>query len=250
MSIRFDCPSCSKAIVTTDRFQGRQVRCPACDIALTVPKKGSTEREDNRQTDAVVPTLVPGPLPFPPINPMVPSEPRTGLEENFDEATPKPDTAKRPPRSIKGEKHEKGEEDLEWDITPMVDVAFLLLIFFMLTASFSIQKGIRTKPPQSDEASSNPQSVVEDPAEKMIIQVDEFSAYTIISPNGGTQDASSRQELVVVLKDLRLLYEDQPPNIIIQAHEDSKHGAVVACMDAAREADFAKFQMSIVEEFD
>jgi len=247
MSIRFDCPSCSKSIVTTDRFQGRQVRCPACDIALTVPKKSSTELEDNRQNDAVVPTLVPAPLPFPPMNPIVLSEPSTELVESVDAEAPTPDAAKRPPRSIK---HEKEEEDLEWDITPMVDVAFLLLIFFMLTASFSIQKGIRTKPPLSDEASSNPQSVVEDPAEKMIIQVDEFSAYTIISPNGGTQDASSRQELVVVLKDLRLLYEDQPPSVIIQAHEDSKHGAVVACMDAAREADFAKFQMSVVEEFD
>ena len=250
MSIRFDCPSCSKSIVTTDRFQGRQVRCPACDIALTVPKKSSTELEKNRQTDAVVPTLVPGPLSFPALNPIVPSEPSTGVAESFDAEATTPDTARRPPRSIKGENHKKEKEDLEWDITPMVDVAFLLLIFFMLTASFSIQKGIRTKPPLSDEASSNPQSVVEDPAEKMIIQVDEFSAYTIISPNGGTQDASSRQELVVVLKDLRLLYEDQPPNVIIQAHEDSKHGAVVACMDAAREADFAKFQLSVVEEFD
>ncbi len=38
----------------------------------------------------------------------------------------------------------------ELDMTPMVDVTFLLLIFFMVTASFTLQKSIKQPPAQSE----------------------------------------------------------------------------------------------------
>ena len=38
--------------------------------------------------------------------------------------------------------HRQPREEEELDMTPMVDVTFLLLIFFMVTASFSLQKSI------------------------------------------------------------------------------------------------------------
>jgi biopolymer transport protein ExbD/DNA-directed RNA polymerase subunit RPC12/RpoP len=256
MSIRFECPSCSKSIVTPDRFKGREVRCPGCDIQLVVPKASQVELVVEPEPEELIPTLEPESgieddsveiVELPAIHTTQPTVP---LSLSPASIQPIPPTSKSKPRSIKGD-HEAAEEELEWDITPMVDVAFLLLIFFMLTASFSIQKVIRTKPPQSNEPSSNAVPIETPPeTEKIIIQVDEFSAYTIISQIGGTQEASSRQELVVVLKDLRVSFEEQPPQVIIQAHEDSTHGAVVGCMDAAREADFSKFQLAVVEEFD
>jgi len=48
-------------------------------------------------------------------------------------------------------KKEKIPED-ELDMTPMVDVTFLLLIFFMVTASFTLQKSIPQPPAASDDA--------------------------------------------------------------------------------------------------
>ncbi len=37
------------------------------------------------------------------------------------------------------------------DMTPMVDVTFQLLIFFMITASFVTQKSLQTSPPEPDD---------------------------------------------------------------------------------------------------
>ena len=43
----------------------------------------------------------------------------------------------------------------ELDMTPMVDVTFLLLIFFMVTASFTIQKSLQQAHAKSDDPSPN-----------------------------------------------------------------------------------------------
>jgi biopolymer transport protein ExbD len=162
-----------------------------------------------------------------------------------EDASPPP----RPPKRLERESAE--EEDVEWDITPMVDVAFLLLIFFMLTASFSIQKAIPTSAEPEDKPSSNSvQRERSDQPDSFVIQIDEYNAYTVISNDGGTSEATSKQELIVQLKDLKTQLGDASPRVNIQAHTMSIHGAVVACMDAAREAGFDSFQMQSVEDFD
>ena len=133
----------------------------------------------------------------------------------------------------------------------MVDVAFLLLIFFMLTASFSIQKVIRTTVPQSDEPSKNAVQVQPDERiERLLVQIDEFNAYTVVLADGQRNDASSKQELITILKDFRISAGEPLPRVVIQAHVDSFHGATVGCMDASREAGFSEFQLMAVETFD
>ena len=86
--------------------------------------------------------------------------------------------------------------------------------------------------------------------ESFTVQIDEYNAYTIVSNDFGTQEAASKQELMVALQDLKAQYGESTPRVVIQAHMMSIHGAVVACMDAARAAGFDNFQMQSVEEFD
>lgn len=170
-------------------------------------------------------------------------------EDDTGDAGLEPPPPSRPPKRLERESAE--EEDVEWDITPMVDVAFLLLIFFMLTASFSIQKAIPTSAEPEDKPSSNSvQRERSDQPDSFIIQIDEYNAYTVISNDGGTSEATSKQELIVQLKDLKTQLGEASPRVNIQAHTMSIHGAVVACMDAAREAGFDSFQMQSVEDFD
>ena len=250
MSIRFDCVGCNKKIVVHDRFEGKNVRCPSCSYESVVPKKLQL-REQQLQT----------PDDLPPVTdtlqtvksalsslPSLESSPEVASNEAEPAATSKPKKNRRS-RSIRKE-HGGEEKELEWDITPMVDVAFLLLIFFMLTASFSIQKVIRTSAPQSDQPSSAVQVQVEEKVENLIVQVDEFNAYTVVMSDGQTNEASSKQELIAILKDARARSGDQLPRIVIQAHVDSFHGTTVGCMDAAREAEFTSFQLLAVESFD
>ena len=153
-------------------------------------------------------------------------------------------------RKHRGGGHEESEEDLEWDITPMVDVAFLLLIFFMLTASFSIQKAIPTSAQEEDKPSRSAVQREKDQIESFYVQIDEYNAYTIVSNEVGTQEASNKQDLILALHELKAHYGEVTPRVIIQAHGMSIHGAVVACMDAARAAGFDNLQMQTVEEFD
>ncbi len=262
MSIRFDCVGCQKSIVVHDRFEGRNVRCPSCSFELIVPKK--LQNNDSIIDDANIDDVdvesqgdeafvdaeaVDSELTADSVVELTSSgqsdEPEAALVLK-PQAAPK----KRASRSIRSG-HDEAEEDVEWDITPMVDVAFLLLIFFMLTASFSIQKVIRTTPPQSDQPSKNSVQVqLDDKTEKIRIQIDEFNAYTVVFADGQTNEASSKQELITILKDFRLQAGDQLPRIVIQAHVDSYHGATVGCMDAARAAEFTDFQLFAVENFD
>ncbi len=55
----------------------------------------------------------------------------------------------------------KRDED-EIDMTPMVDVTFLLLIFFMVTAAFSLQKSIEMPRQQTDAPSSNVEEEIDE----------------------------------------------------------------------------------------
>lgn len=251
MSIRFECLACKKSLVVHDRFEGNVVRCPTCNFEITVPKKvqlgderrGHGEQKEIKKGSSSMPTEV---AEFS-TKPMPTASPETNRSD--DPSNSLASSQKRPRRSIRTDRSEQ-ENDLEWDITPMVDVAFLLLIFFMLTASFSIQKAIRTSTPQNEEPSTN--AVQIQPTEKvesLVVQIDEFNAYTVIVSEGETKEASSKQELIGILRDLRIQFGEQLPRIIIQAHLDSMHGATVSCMDAAREADFNSFQLIAVENF-
>ena len=69
-----------------------------------------------------------------------------------------------------------GRKETEMDMTPMVDVTFLLLIFFMVTASFQLQKSIEMPRQQTDAPST--QAIEEDPEEldQVELQIDEFGA--------------------------------------------------------------------------
>jgi biopolymer transport protein ExbD len=262
MGIRAQCPACDRSLVVHDRFASRQIRCPDCETPFAVPKVSAPvaiEQEEPQDIENEVDAadlvqahqIESSPVSFPVITAedvyethgSAASEP---WNEEFHEDQPESSGHRR---SLKHDEEE--EEDIEWDITPMVDVAFLLLIFFMLTASFSIQKAIPTTAAQSDEPSSNAQSETSEQLDNFTIQIDEFNGYTVISTDGETQVASGRQDLIMILRDLRTeLGEEASPRVVIQAHMDSMHGAVVACMDAARESQFVKFKVLAVEEFD
>ncbi|MCA9016212.1 MAG: biopolymer transporter ExbD, partial [Planctomycetaceae bacterium] len=66
----------------------------------------------------------------------------------------------------------------EMDLTPMVDVTFLLLIFFMITASFSLQKSIQVPPPNPDEdgVSQSLQTLDDFREESIIVEIDNNNA--------------------------------------------------------------------------
>jgi biopolymer transport protein ExbD len=148
-------------------------------------------------------------------------------------------------------KKELPKDDM--DMTPMVDVTFLLLIFFMITASFSSEK-VFEKPPPMAESSNKPPDTPPDQSDTVKVQIDEFNAYTIIFSTGDEREASSKQDLLIALGEARAEAtsgkEDEVLKLLIDAHEECIHASIVAALDAGREAGFGSFSVSVVEEFE
>jgi len=129
-----------------------------------------------------------------------------------------------------GRKKEPIPED-ELDMTPMVDVTFLLLIFFMVTASFSLQKSIQQPPAQSDAPSEN---VVLDDLEiepdYVEVVIDQNDTYYVTSRDAEEQEAPSDIEMRSRVKDAKEM--SGATRLIIKAHVDSKHRKLVTVWDA------------------
>jgi biopolymer transport protein ExbD len=116
---------------------------------------------------------------------------------------------------------EKRRYDEKPDLTPMIDVVFQLLIFFMVTAVFAITPGLDIKLPEAEEAQA-PEK------ENLFIVVDQdgnmkLNHQTVTFANLKDRIQEKRQIL------------DNTTMIIIQGDERATHGQIVQIMDIARQ---------------
>ncbi len=120
-----------------------------------------------------------------------------------------------------------GNEDM--DMTPMVDVTFLLLIFFMVTASFTIQKSIEQPPSKSEDPST--QNIEEEDNDEFVqIIIDQYNTYRLTSRNSEEVEAGSDNEMRRRLKDM--VDSTRAKKLIILHHGAATHEKVVTAWDA------------------
>jgi len=142
----------------------------------------------------------------------------------------------------------KKREDGELDMTPMVDVTFLLLIFFMVTASFSLQKSIQMPRQSSDLPSmSNVEEETEelDPVE---LEIDETGAFLVLAPEW-ERETPGKQNLITALKE-SIGDNRDGMKLDIKVHENAKLQMLVDGMDAGTIAGFTEIQVTEVDGFD
>jgi len=142
-----------------------------------------------------------------------------------------------------GKKEPIPEDEL--DMTPMVDVTFLLLIFFMVTASFSIQKSIQQPPPKTDEPSDIVQEEDED-KDYVLVLVDQNNTYYVTSREEDEVECPSDREMWTRVKDAKKV--SAVGRMIIRAHVDSKHKKVISAYDAGRVAGIEDISIETTEE--
>ena len=142
-----------------------------------------------------------------------------------------------------GKKEKIPEDDL--DMTPMVDVTFLLLIFFMVTASFSLQKSIEQPPPQTDEPSDIVQE--EDPDKDYVtVLIDQNNTFYVTSRDEDEVECPSEREMWTRVKEAKNL--SNVGRMIIRAHVDSMHKKVISAWDAGVVAGIEKISIETTEE--
>jgi biopolymer transport protein ExbD len=141
-------------------------------------------------------------------------------------------------------------EDTELDMTPMVDVVFQLLIFFMLTAAFALQKSLTLPKVSDDQPSENVVAKsIESSPEYVIVQVDEFGTFHVFTVDWD-EEAPSDQDLHIKLRRARegSVNGVIPSKLMVEAHGDALHGRVVAALDAGTATGFEEVQLTTVEE--
>ena len=112
-------------------------------------------------------------------------------------------------------------DEAEIDLTPMLDVVFIMLIFFIVVASFIKEAGIEVNRP---EASTS------EPKENVNILV-------AINANNEIWMDKRRIDVRAVRANIERLHAENPQGaVVIQADKNSKNGMLVQVMDAARQA--------------
>ncbi len=128
----------------------------------------------------------------------------------------------------------------ELDMTPMVDVTFLLLIFFMVTASFSIQKSIEVPPPDPDQqgAAQTVQPLEELEENAILIEIDEENRFFVES-----EPVNDPRDLPTILAEVRS--KDSKNEVIVSVDERTHHEAVVTAIDAAQEVGMQRIRWGV-----
>ena len=114
---------------------------------------------------------------------------------------------------------EREQEESEVNLTPMLDVVFIMLIFFIVTASFVKEAGIDV---------SRPPAATAERKERGNIMV-------AITANDQIWIDRRQVDPRAMRANLERLHAENPQgSVVIQADKDSKNGLLVQVMDAAR----------------
>lgn len=127
----------------------------------------------------------------------------------------------------------KKREKIDISMTPMIDVVFLLLIFFMVTTTFSRQTEVNIKLPEANgaDAEQHPKMVT--------LTIDADGIYYLNSDDGLPHQLVN-QSIDTLKQELRKLAEHsrQIP-FIINADGKTPHQAVITALEAASDAGFS-----------
>ena len=121
-------------------------------------------------------------------------------------------------------------ESPEIGLTPLIDVVFLLLIFFMVSTTFERRSELNVELPDASAGARQQDAAVID------VVIDAAGVVTI---EGRVLDDPGDGELTRALADAAQGLNPAPP-LVVSADARTPHQAVVTVMDAARRAGLYK----------
>lgn len=123
------------------------------------------------------------------------------------------------------------EEESNIDMTPMLDVVFIMLIFFIVTASFVKEAGIDVNRPEAATA----------------VKKDRANILVAISDKGEIWINKRRIDKRAVQANIERLKAENPQgSVVIQADKKATTEVLIAVMDASRAA--GVFDVSIAAQ--
>jgi biopolymer transport protein ExbD len=114
------------------------------------------------------------------------------------------------------------EEETSLGIAPLIDIVFLLLIFFMVTSQFDVASGVRITLPK---------------VERRILDHEKNRITLVIDKSGQTYFEGKKVDMETLKQDLEASVREMGIiQVILQADKDVAHGHVVRIMDLAKTA--------------
>ena len=108
------------------------------------------------------------------------------------------------------------EDEIRLSIAPLIDIVFLLLIFFMVTSHFDVASGVRISLPK---------------VAKRILNQEKTRITLVIDKSGHTYLEGKRIDMKTLQDRLRKLVKEKGIfQVILQADKDVSHGKVVQIM--------------------
>lgn len=128
------------------------------------------------------------------------------------------------------------QEPLDVNITPLIDVVFLLLIFFMVSTTFDKQAQLKVKLPEASPSSEQVKT------ESIVLAIDAKGQYYINDKQlVNTTIKTLKQALVKTMNDNKEI------PVILKADAKTPHQAVVTAMDAAAQVGLTRLSIATME---
>ncbi len=127
-------------------------------------------------------------------------------------------------------------EQLDVNLTPLIDVVFLLLIFFMVSTTFTKETHLDINLPSSQ--AENPMDF---PPEKIDVVITAEGKYTV---NEQTLSADTKDALKDMIEEIAKGNNSLP--FIITADGKTPHQSVINAMDIARQLGFGKINFATI----
>ena len=114
------------------------------------------------------------------------------------------------------------QEDAKINLTPMLDVVFIMLIFFVVTATFVNEVAVDVNQPENDKVEPDPKKI------KIVVRITSRDRIRIAQRDVDWRSVRANIE--------RMHAEFPEAPVIIQPHPDSRTETMVHVMDSARQA--------------
>ncbi|TVP87381.1 MAG: biopolymer transporter ExbD [Pseudomonadaceae bacterium] len=130
-------------------------------------------------------------------------------------------------------RHSSSDEDTGIDLTPMLDVVFIMLIFFIVTSSFIRESGISVDSPSASSATEQTRGNI----------------LIAVNPQGEIWIDRQAVDIRAVRATVERLRVDQPDSsVVVQADQEARSGLVIQVMDQVRLAGVADVALAATVE--
>ncbi len=132
------------------------------------------------------------------------------------------------------------EDSVEVNLTPLIDVVFLLLIFFMVSTTFDRHAKLKVSLPEASTKATQQQN---DP---LVLSIDAKGNYFLNEHQVVNQQLGTlKQAILKTLSEKNVNIKDV--SLVLRADANTPHQSVVRAMDAASQLGLTKLSIATVE---